>query len=148
MKGPGAPVRELAETLVRRETSPDAEEADQLAAAERLLGAIQDELIDLIGGTGFHALLDRSFHRAAAEHGFGGRPRPPHPPGNFLRDFRANMNSLPEKEIFGALVAVLAELLALLARLVGADITARLVHRAWPDAAPWLMAAHLEDGDG
>lgn len=148
MKVPGAPVRELAHALVRQETAPEADESEQLAAAERILSALQDELVELIGGAGFHALLDRSFHRAAAEHGFGGRDRSPHQSGNFLRDFRANMNSLPETEVYDALVAVLAELLALLARLVGADITARLVHRAWPDAAPWLTAAHLEDGDG
>lgn len=148
MKGPAPPVLELAEAVVRTETEPGNDERQQLAAAERVLGALQDELIRLIGGTGFHALLDRAFHRAAVEHGFAVRTRPADSSENFLRDLRDNMNTLPAHDIHGVLVAVLAELLALLARLIGGDLTARLVHRTWPGAAPWLTAAHLENGDG
>jgi hypothetical protein len=42
---------------------------------------------------------------------------------------------------------VLAELLGLLARLIGGDLSVRLVQRTWPDIVPWLTAAHLEDAD-
>lgn len=147
MKAP-AGVRKAAAAIVQSATSAEDDESEQLHAAERILGALQDELVRLVGATGFHALLDRAFHRAAAEQGFAVRTRPQSSPPDYMRTFRDNMSSIPVTDVHGALIAVLAELLSLLTRLIGADITAGLVQRTWPDAAPWLTAAHLEDADG
>jgi hypothetical protein len=145
---PGEGVRAVAAAIVRSVTSADDDESQQLHAAERILAGLQDELVRLVGTTGFHALLDRSFHRAAAEQGFAVRTRPPAPPGDYMRSFNDNMSSVPPSDVHGALVAVLAELLSLLTRLIGADITAGVVQRTWPDAARGLTAAHLENTDG
>lgn len=144
----GAGARAVAAAIVRSVTSGDDEDSEQLRAADHILGSLQDELIRLIGPTGFHALLDRSFHRAAAQQGLAVRTRPPSTPADYMRSFHDNMRSVPPNDLHDALIAVLAELLSLLTRLIGADITAGLVHRTWPDAAPWLTAAHLEDADG
>jgi hypothetical protein len=138
----------VAAAIVRSVTAEDDDESQQLRAAERILGALQDELVRLVGATGFHALLDRSLHRAAAEQGFAVRTRPPAPPGDYMRTFNDNMSSVPPSGVRSALIAVLAELLSLLTRLIGADITAGLIQRTWPEAARGLTPAHLENTDG
>lgn len=141
-------VRSAATAIVRSVAPAENDESQQLHAAELIIGALQEELVRLVGTTGFHALLNRSFHRVAAEKGFAVRTRPPAPPGDYMRNFNDNMSSVPPSEVHGVLVAVLAELLSLLIRLIGADITAGVVQRTWPDAAGGLTAAHLENTDG
>lgn len=148
MKSPPGKVIELSNAIVRAEVAPDDADPEQLAAAERILGTLQDNLTPLIGGTGFHALLERAFQRAGAERSFAGGAREPGSIPNATRELRAGMEGLHSRDVHGALIRVIAELVALLARLIGADITVRLVHRTWPDTVPWLTAAHLEDGDG
>lgn len=141
-------VHGVAVAIIESETAEDEDEGQQLEAAERILAALQDELVRLVGATGFHALLDRSFHRAAARQGYTVHARPPSPATDYLRNFRDNMHSIPLTDTYGAMVAVLTELLSLLTRLIGADIVAGLVQRTWPGVAPWLQAEHLEDVDG
>lgn len=143
-----AGVQELASAIVRSAAGEAGNDAQQLDAAELLLGRLQNELVRLIGPTGFHALLDRSFQRASAQRGLAVPAGPTSAPTGHRRSFRENMQSLPARDVSGALVAVLTELLSLLTRLIGADITVGLVQRTWPGAAPWLTAAHLEDLDG
>ena len=139
-------VRRVAEEIVNAVISERGDEAQQLAGAEQILGALQDELIRLIGPTGFHALLDRAFQRAATQVGGHVRSRPLQRSTD-ARNFTDDIHSIGDDTI-GALIAVMAELLSLLTRLIGADITTGLVQRAWPGVATWLTAAHLEDSDG
>lgn len=141
-------VHQVAVAIIESATAEDQDESQQLEAAERVLAALQDELVRLVGPAGFHALLDRSFHRAAAHQGYTVRARPPSSVPDYLRDFHDNMRSNPLTDTYGAMVAVLTELLSLLTRIIGADMTAGIVQRTWPGVAPWLKAEHLEDVDG
>lgn len=148
MTGDPGHLRRIAVAIVESETSEEQDETQQLEAAERILAALQDEVVKLIGLTGFHALLDRSFQRAAAHQGYTVRTPPPSPSADYLRNFRDTIHSIPVTDTHGAMVAVLTELLSLLTRLIGADITAGLVQRTWPDVAPSRKDALLEERDG
>jgi hypothetical protein len=144
---PGDGARRVAEAVVAFESRASQAGDDPLDAAEHIIGGLQDELVVLVGITGYNALLDRSVKRAAAERGMAVRGWPPRHADAPARAFRDDINSLPTDDVHGALVAVLAELLGLLARLIGGDLSVRLVQRTWPDVVPWLTAAHLEDAD-
>lgn len=137
-------VRSVAVAIVESETNEEQDDTQQLEAAERILAAFQDEIVRLIGDTGFHALLDRSFHRSAADQGIAAQARPPTRSADYLRKLRDNIHSVPSTDSYSAMIAVLTELLSLLTRFIGADITAALVRRTWPHLA-WLTPAHLED---
>jgi hypothetical protein len=112
------------------------ESADAVAATERALGQLHEQLTDWMGREGSYAVLARALDRA----------RPSHPA---LADARVDFHGSPPRPrltgltgrvgddpaaTLGALVSLLGGVLSLLTRLIGANLVSRLAQQTWPAA--------------
>jgi hypothetical protein len=140
---PGA-AQELARLLLVLETpeSPDARQA--IAGAEQVLEQLRVQLARWFGADGAHALLARALDRARAE-------QPALASAVLESHGRVRLSSLAEnsgdslEQLTSALTLVVAAVLTLLTRLIGADMVARVVQQAWPGEQLILKANSPRD---
>ena len=133
---PEAHEREVARRLLTGEADGDASREAVVDAANRVLGQLYEPLTRWMGRDGSLAVLSRSLEQARAGH----------PPLAAARVLQVDINRPPHlagvsdpavghdaAETRAALVSVLAAIIALLTRLIGADLVLRLLRQAWPD---------------
>ena len=122
-------MRDFAERLIAYETSASKSGA-QTAAAFRICEKLRPYLANLMGTTGYGALLSRALALAVAE-----------APG--LREVQVNANGTlagvdaPEvpvksEDLAAGSVALLAQLLGLLGGFIGENLTLRMLRDVWP----------------
>jgi hypothetical protein len=142
-----SPYDETARRMLAREaTASDSPEA-QIAAAERVLGRLQEHLLRWFGPEGFHAVLSRALATARKGHPALAHVRI-NPRGEaWLTELTANAHAYRPAELRDALVALVGATIALLSRLIGDDLVRRLLRHVWPQEAPNDTAAdtRLED---
>jgi len=127
-KRPSASVRRLASDCFVQEAGGAV--ASVASTAEATLRRLRERLTRVIGGLGFEALLRRSIALAKSEY--------PH-----IRELRAGEEAfslmasfqlgVEPSEADGFAVAVLANIVVLLATFIGATLTARLLQELWPE---------------
>jgi hypothetical protein len=124
-------VRSLARALLAGQCpGPGAEAA--VEAAERVMHRLADRLSPLVGVGGFHLLLQRALKRTRVEHAWLDAVRTdPEVPWR-LPGMAEAAREAPEGPN-DAVQALLAELIGLLARFLGADMTIRLVRQSFPE---------------
>jgi len=122
----------------RRNTSSQADPAAAWDAVEKL----RPQLTTLMGNTGFRALLSRALALAQAEVRW---LRAVHVKGDgSLDEFDAHAQVNP-KEITEGRIALLAQLLGLLAAFIGESLTLQLVRETWPKLS--LDDLNFDEGD-
>jgi hypothetical protein len=105
----------------------------QAEAAERVLQRLAERIIPLVGAGGFHLLLQRALRRTCAEHPWlGALQIGPDAPWR-LPGMAEAAGSRPPAEAEAAAQALLAELIGLLARFLGADMAIQLVRQSFPE---------------
>lgn len=136
----------MARRLLAAETGAHGTPGDAVAATSRVLGQLHEELAIWFGRDGSQAVLARALDRARAGHPallsdarleFQGEHRRPTLSG--LTELAGTHDPV---EVTAALVALIAAVLALLGRLIGADLVARLVQQAWPNGSAAPRADH------
>jgi hypothetical protein len=118
--------------------TPDA----QAAAAQRVWQRLSHHLFNVLGTVGFHALLDRSLAQTRKQFPWLASVR---------IDSDGSLNGLGEcvrelsaGEATDGLVELLAHFVQVLASLIGAALTLRLVQRVWPELDLSQMASRWE----
>ena len=102
-------------------------------ATERVLQRLAERLGPLVGAAGFHMLLQRALKRTSAERAWlGAIELDPDSPWRLDGAADAVRDMTPE-EAASAAAALLAELVGLIARFLGADMAIRLVRQSFPD---------------
>jgi hypothetical protein len=132
---------ELALRLLRREGASDSSGCTVvIAAADRVLRRLQSELGRWFGAEGFHALLLRALDRARVGNELLAGVRIPLDGGDAEAHLLDGLfDGLRQEEptaVLDATAAVVAATIALLGRLVGDDMAARLLQQSWPDVLP------------
>lgn len=137
-------LRALVRALLEGE-SADPSLEERLEGAERIVGALAARIQPLVGRDGFYMLLQRALKRAEASHPALGKVRAD-------RDGEVHLEGLAEagrgaglEEATAAAEAIVAEVLALLARFIGADMTIRLVRQAFPESFPGSKGEGTEE---
>jgi hypothetical protein len=131
-----SPYDETARRMLAREaTASDTQEA-QIAAAERVLGRLQEHLLRWFGPDGFHAVLSRALATARKGHPALAHVRIESRSEARLTELAANAHTYPPAELRDAMQALVATTIALLSRLIGDDLVRRLLQDAWPQETP------------
>jgi hypothetical protein len=128
---------ELARRLLNRELRrmPDPE-----AAVARFCEQLLLHLSPLVGTAGVHALLARSVKLTRAEHPCltqfiaTSAQTPSTEEGRMSEQLREVLAQEPSKLTSDAAVALFAQLLSLLAALIGDRLTSQVIQEAWPEA--------------
>ena len=131
-----SPYDETARRMLAREAAASDTQEAQVAAAERVLGQLQEHLLRWFGPDGFHAVLSRALATARKGH-----PALTHvriePRGQTrLTELAASAHAYHRAELRDALQALVAATIALLSRLIGDDLVRRLLQHAWPEETP------------
>ena len=121
--------------LARESTASETDEA-QIAAAERVLGRLQEHLLRWFGPDGFHAVLSRALATARKGHPALAHVRIEPRSEARLTELAASAHKYRPAEICDALLALVAATIALLSRLIGDDVVQRLLQHAWPPETP------------
>ena len=104
------------------------------AAAERTCQKLCTRLARLVTAAGCQSLLARAIHLAAAEAPFLRGVRAGMLPETCLQGFAESAQGASSEQVQGAVVAVVTQLISLLALFIGDQMTGRLVHDVWPEA--------------
>jgi hypothetical protein len=127
--------QELARWLLAREMDADPDMRTPVDAAQRVAVKLSAGMTLLVSSDGYRALLGRALHLARAEY--------PVLDGVRVGTSDVYLEGLRETDAaYDALVALLAQVIALLARFIGDDLTGNLIRQRWPDAP--LAAPGLE----
>jgi hypothetical protein len=119
--------QELARWLLAHEMEGRPNAQTPLEGSQRVTTKLSAGITLLVSSDGYRALLGRALFLARAEYGVLDGVRVG------ASDF--SLEGLPETgAAYEALVAFLAHVIALLARFIGDDLTAKLIRRSWPDA--------------
>ena len=132
--------------LASEATASDTQEA-QIAAAERVLGRLQEHLLRWFGPDGFHAVLSRALATARKDHPALAHVRIEPRSEARLTELATNARTYRLAELHDALQALLAAMIALLTRLIGDDLVRRLLQEAWPQDMPNDMEADARPED-
>ncbi len=129
--------RDIALRLLASEGAPHGSSSDLVAqAGARVLDRLQHTLARWFGIDGAHALLSRAIDKSRyAYPGLDALEVPSLARENGVDispDTFAALRSLPPDEAMEACAAAIAEVVALLGRLVGDDVALRLVEFGWP----------------
>src|SRR5690606_32897104 len=128
---------EMARRIVAHELADASAPEDVAAAIERLFRRLYGQLVRVIGPAGFQAIMRRSMHLARAREG-----------ELAIREIEWTETSLTLAGLAAAIEAsgserarrdaaiLLEQLLSLLARLIGGSLSARILHREWPEIVP------------
>jgi len=133
MRQPFPGVRELARRLLDWASAESGEHGDATAAAS-IVSALRSRLVLLVGSSGFDLLLGRALQRARRDHPLLVEVRLGEGRGGTLSGLEEVGSRAGPGEEEAAMEALVAELIALMARFLGADMVARLVRQALPDA--------------
>ena len=102
-------------------------------AAERVLHRLAERLGPLVGAAGFRMLLQRALKRTGAERSWlAAIELDPESPWRLDGAVEAAREMTPE-DAASAAAALLAELVGLIARFLGADMAIRLVRQSFPE---------------
>jgi hypothetical protein len=123
--------RELARRLLARETGEHWTPTD---SADQVLRQLHTHLGRWFGSAGSDALLARALDLTRADHPALVDARLELGGDRLLTGVRAQAPDNNPADISAALVALVAAVIGLLTRLIGADIVMRLVEQVWPGA--------------
>jgi len=127
--------QELARWLLAQEMDDRPNARTPLEAAERVVRKLSAGMTLLVSSDGYRALLGRALYLARAEYAVLDGVR--------VGTSDVYLEGLRETGgAYDALVAFLAQVIALLARFIGDDLTGNLIRQRWPDAplgAPGLQ---------
>lgn len=132
MKQATPALRELARRLLEQEREGRQGARELVDATKRVGQKLRGHLAKLIGSAGFEALLSRALALARAEHPALQGVEAAAEGETSLKGLGEAFRGRGPAEIEAASVAVLANLLWLLATFIGNDLTVRLVHTIWP----------------
>jgi len=140
-------VRAFARRLVEQ-AGAEAPERTVVDAGERVLQALGERLSFLVGSAGLHMMFVRALKRAQEDHALLGAVLPAQNGGPLLTGLEeaAEEAGAGRQEVLAAVEAVITELIGLLARLLGAEMAARLVRQSFSDA-PLEKAPGFEDSN-
>jgi hypothetical protein len=125
-------VRSLAQALLNRQ-GMGADRAALEQAAELVLQRIAERISPLVGTGGFVLFLQRALRRTLKEHPWMGAVQiEPGTPWRLNGLSEAADNQTREEALLGA-QALLAELIGLIARFLGADMAIRMVRQSFPE---------------
>jgi hypothetical protein len=105
---------------------------DPVAAGERTLARLREQLMLWFGPDGVHALFARAINRAAVVHPMLADVRPIPQDGRQLDRIHSPVSPDRVEYVREALVMLLATLFALLGRLVGHDLVVLVTNQSWP----------------
>jgi hypothetical protein len=125
--------RDFAERLIAYETAVGKSDASTLPSAFLVCEKLRPLLATLLGNVGFSALLSRALALAGSEVAWL-RALRVGPSGSLEGLAEPQALVSPDETIRGA-VALVAQLLGLLATFIGEDLTLRLVREVWPKLA-------------
>jgi len=138
---------ETARRLLASEATASYTQEAQIAAAERVLGRLQEHLLRWFGPDGFHAVLSRALATARKDHPALSHVRIEPRSEARLTELATNAQTYRVAELHDALQALLAAMIALLTRLIGDDLVRRLLQEAWPHDMPNDMEADARPED-
>ena len=126
------PDHELARRLLESESGGRQEPADIVAAAERVLQRMHEHLARWFGPDGIHALLTRALAEARETHPALAHVQIAPERVLHLKGLTPGVtNAVDAAETSAALVALITSTIAVLTRLIGEDMVARLLHQIW-----------------
>ncbi len=133
-------MRKIAETLVAYETASNQFSKAEAAAAFHVAEKLRPHLANLMGVGGFRALLSRALVLANAEVSWLGKVRVE--VDGTLEGLKRTHLQLDQAEFLEGSVVLLAQLLGLLAALIGLSLTLQQLNEIWPDLDPatWVAA--------
>jgi hypothetical protein len=119
--------QELARWLLAQEMEGRPKAKTPLEGTQRVTTKLSTGMTTLVSSDGYRALLGRALYLARAEYSLLDGVRVG------TSDF--SLEGLRETGMaHEALVSFLAQVIALLARFIGDDLTAKLIRQSWPDA--------------
>jgi hypothetical protein len=125
-------------------------QADPICLVETRLQELGTRLVGMVGAEGYVALIDRSLHLAAIDFpallSVGAMREQP----GQLKGLQEALRALPARDVRGALVAILAGVIELLAIFVGLELTVHLMGEVWPwlDELERVPRAQAEASEG
>ena len=132
MNQPLPEIRALARSLLESASdSPEIEE--RLEATQRVLAGLATRLSPLVGEGGFHLLLQRALKRSQAEHAWVGAIRPDATGPLTWPGLAEGVLDVEPEEVAAGTEAAIAELIGLVSRFLGADMTIRIVRQSFPE---------------
>lgn len=126
-------MRDFAERLVAHEVSKNGASGTTTPAASPVCEKLRPHLANLMGRTGFHALLSRALTRAGAEVP-SLRSLQVNADGSLTQSDNVDMRNTPDELAAGSVVLV-AQLLDLLVAFIGEKLTLQIVRDVWPKLA-------------
>lgn len=144
MTPPLTEVRGLARRLLAARSGARTAEAD-VETLERVLRPLAERISPLVGTAGFQLLLSRALRRTQHRHPWLHAVRAGGGAGQQLSGWREAAPEVGTEPFAAAAEDVVAELIGLLARFLGADMAARLVRQAFPEIGSGTGAAGLEE---
>lgn len=137
----------IARAIVAHELEAARTPAELEAAMQTVFRRLYGQLVPVIGPVGFQAVTRRAMHLAEKARG-----------GDLaIREFEWTEDALTLRGVAAAVevggadharqsaAALLEHLLALLARLIGTSLTARVIQREWPEIVPDRLGEESED---
>lgn len=123
--------RELAQWILQheRELGAKPESGARIGLAERVLRRLAPGVATLVTSTGYRTLLARALRLAQAEFPILGALRIP-TSGEYLKGGPAPRSGATDD----SLVALIANLIALLTTFIGDDLTDNIIRGVWPDS--------------
>ncbi|HEY8758705.1 MAG TPA: hypothetical protein VIN74_09425 [Candidatus Limnocylindria bacterium] len=119
--------RELARWLLAHEMDDRPDPRTPVEAAERVITKLSAGVTLLVSSDGYRALLGRALYLARAEYAILDGVR--------VGTSDVYLEGLGETGgAYDALVALVAQVIGLLARFIGDDLTGNLIQQRWPDA--------------
>ena len=132
MSSPSPEVR----AVVRRMMGDAVGHADTRArveVAERMLDAFDGRLSSFVGKAGFRLLLSRALRRAQREHTILQTVSTESETNRYLPGLEEQAALTAPEAVAAAVESLMAELIALVARFLGADLAIRMVRESIPD---------------
>ena len=123
----------IAREWLARESVDHGTPVDPAIAGERMLSRLHDHLAGVLGPDGSHAVFARALDRARLDQPLLADVRIPLLAGERIIQAVAPRRPEDQTAITEACIALMTGVLALLTRLIGADMVDRIIEQAWPD---------------
>ncbi len=133
--------RPLARELLAREMS----DGQLVPAAEALYGRLHESLSRSIGEAGYLALINRAMLNARERYAALNPVALSGPPHPWLVGLDRSVEDYGAEAATEAIVEVVAELIEILNRFVGATLAIRLIRTAWPEQIPDDKTSRLHE---
>lgn len=132
MRTPFPQVRVLAQRLLARERSGGSTGEIPLLGAERVAHRLGERISPLVGVAGFHLLFQRALSRSQRTHPWLEQVKVERDTNFALLGAEAAAAAETPEEAAMAGETLIAELIGLMARFIGAEMTIRLVRQCFP----------------